>query len=431
MTSDRPLPADDALRTALQQHYAEEPHLSEGFYERTLNRLAAPPVTVSRCRPLWLVYTAAAAIMIAVGFWLLRPKGTAPSPSANETALVDEHPDGMEQQPQTAVDETSEAPLPSAKNLLALGAQKKTTSSPIDTRTPKSLTQTSTETEEEAPRGEPAVTIRDTEQADTPDTPSTDTPSTYRHPRLPKSTTPAEPSRQSNHRSLSLALAYVGTFGTAASSGNAITVPGGIPIPNDTYATKSGSRFGIPNYYGLDVPIYSEALSEQPKFSASHVRHGLPLTFGIAVRHALSGALFAESGLSFTRLTSDFDDPRYPHISQHQRVCYLGIPLRIGYQFPFHRHWSAYSAAGFSIDIPIDTDLRTQDNNQVTHSHLSPSVQVSPSVTLGIQYAFTRHVALYAEPTLQWFIPSGDDVETYRTEHPLQVTLPLGLRINL
>jgi RNA polymerase sigma-70 factor (ECF subfamily) len=49
---------------------------------------------------------------------------------------------------------------------------------------------------------------------------------------------------------------------------------------------------------------------------------------------------------------------------------------------------------------------------------------------LGLQYDFTPHIGIYLEPSLQYFFDDGSDLKTYRTEHPLQVTLPIGIRFH-
>ena len=54
--------------------------------------------------------------------------------------------------------------------------------------------------------------------------------------------------------------------------------------------------------------------------------------------------------------------------------------------------------------------------------------QLSGSLGLGLQYDFTSHFGVYLEPNLQYFFNDGSDLKTYRTEHPLQITLPIGIR---
>jgi RNA polymerase sigma-70 factor (ECF subfamily) len=45
-----------------------------------------------------------------------------------------------------------------------------------------------------------------------------------------------------------------------------------------------------------------------------------------------------------------------------------------------------------------------------------------------MQYHLTRNIGFFIEPSLQYFIPTKSNIETYRTEHPFTFTLPLGIR---
>ena len=61
---------------------------------------------------------------------------------------------------------------------------------------------------------------------------------------------------------------------------------------------------------------------------------------------------------------------------------------------------------------------------------LDVSSQWSTSFGVGLQYQIAPHVGFFVEPSLQYFIPDGSTIQSYRTEHPLQITLPLGIRFN-
>ena len=54
--------------------------------------------------------------------------------------------------------------------------------------------------------------------------------------------------------------------------------------------------------------------------------------------------------------------------------------------------------------------------------------QWSLGTGLGLQYNLTPTLGLFVEPILQYYIPTGTAVETYRTEHPFTFSLPLGIR---
>ena len=56
--------------------------------------------------------------------------------------------------------------------------------------------------------------------------------------------------------------------------------------------------------------------------------------------------------------------------------------------------------------------------------------QWSTTLGLGLQYDLTPHLGIYLEPSLQYFFNDGSDIKSYRTEHPLQITLPLGIRLH-
>ena len=63
---------------------------------------------------------------------------------------------------------------------------------------------------------------------------------------------------------------------------------------------------------------------------------------------------------------------------------------------------------------------------------VSPHVPVQWSVSLGLgaQYNLTPYLGIYLEPSLQYYINNGSGLKTYRTEHPFEFTLPLGLRLH-
>ena len=54
--------------------------------------------------------------------------------------------------------------------------------------------------------------------------------------------------------------------------------------------------------------------------------------------------------------------------------------------------------------------------------------QWSVNMSAGVQYQLLPHVNAYFEPHLQYYIPTGNPVETYRTEHPFDLSLPFGIR---
>ena len=167
--------------------------------------------------------------------------------------------------------------------------------------------------------------------------------------------------------------------------------------------------------------------------------HKRPITLQILLSRQLSKRLSLETGLSYTRLNSTITTgSTEAYIQEEQRLHYLGIPLSLGLVWYSKAHLSLYSSAGLMLELPIsaknDISHVSRADMDVTTFRKSASLDVpcqwSASLGVGLQYDFTPHIGVYLEPSLQYFFHDGSDIKTYRTEHPLQVTLPLGIRFH-
>lgn len=121
-------------------------------------------------------------------------------------------------------------------------------------------------------------------------------------------------------------------------------------------------------------------------------------------------------------------------IVDKQKVHYLGIPLRVSYNWIDYKRLSAYTSAGVALHIPVYGKVSSNYlvNWQSAYSesrHFTPSLQWQTGVGIGLQYKLAPNTSLFVEPTFNWFIPSGSDTHTIWTEHPFMFTCPFGLRI--
>lgn len=167
--------------------------------------------------------------------------------------------------------------------------------------------------------------------------------------------------------------------------------------------------------------------------------HKRPITLQILLSRQLSKRLSLETGLSYTRLNSTITTgSTEAYIQEEQRLHYLGVPLSLGLVWYSKAHLSLYSSAGLMLELPIsaksDISHVSRADMDVTTFRKSASLDVpcqwSTSLGVGLQYDFAPHIGVYLEPSLQYFFHDGSDIKTYRTEHPLQVTLPLGIRFH-
>jgi len=252
-----------------------------------------------------------------------------------------------------------------------------------------------------------------------------------------------------NKQNWSIELAYAGGMGEQNTSRPYGFT--GMQITNITSTSPSPVTFDNWN-------DYAAYLSELPDDGTSHTRsivmnialnnanqpgndkilrnshHSMPITWSLAIRYRLNNRFGLESGLSYSRLTSDFEMGSNGNtINEQQTIHYLGIPVKGIYNIYSKRGWNLYGSLGITTEIPVYSPLNT---SYYLHGLLEATDkttirapwQWSVGMGLGLQYNITRNIGLFAEPSLQYYIPMGAQIETYRTEHPFTFSMPLGIR---
>ena len=197
-------------------------------------------------------------------------------------------------------------------------------------------------------------------------------------------------------------------------------------IPSDEVSAETRSLMEI---------AAQNATINHGEMVAQHTHH-LPITIQMTLSRHLTPRLFIETGLSYTQMKSkSITGSPTAHIQEQQRIRYLGIPFKFGWQWYNKKHFSLYSLGGAMLELPIHSTLKVENfynglNTYSQESSLSVPVQWSASFGFGVQYDLTPHIGIYMEPGLQYFFDDGSDLKTYRTEHPFNVTLPLGIRFH-
>ena len=168
-------------------------------------------------------------------------------------------------------------------------------------------------------------------------------------------------------------------------------------------------------------------------------RHERPLTLQLSLSRQLNSHWSLATGLSYTRMKSTFESGNENTIIHRtQRLHYLGIPLKLGYRVVGGNRWNLYTTGGVQLDIPVSARLTTQyiyggsyapiGNSPDIDATISAPWQWSVGVGIGAQYQIVPHLNVYLEPSLNYFIPTSTDIESYRTEHPFDLSLPFGIR---
>ena len=466
--------SDVNLRRALQQRYADVPKLPEGFAQRMQERMRqdtdaapTPTPTTAQHRHLWPRVAAAAVILAVVGagsVWWLRPETTQTGSELAEATTITEHtePSGSEPSGSEPL-EYDLTPLPSGEVSGVLAAAVAPIPTKVSTPHVTETTTSTLTTDPTAPVAEPPTHITVPEGSPEGST-ATGTSDTNTETTTPEATvsevsasgllTPhrlrsliSQATEQSGRQTLNpdrpLAMAlHAGTNGgglTARDRGDKANIQetlfGHTKPANYYFASGNGYTYDFSTIDADDESPGAVPQKAPPtSLPSTSEKHRIPVSIGLSVHWKLTERLALETGLTYTRLASSFDRISASNrIHQEQRVHYLGIPVRLHVQLFRHNQWSGYGTGGGSIELPLTASLSTATTGSATHpeavkSHVAAPVQFSVLAGVGVQYSLAPHIALYAEPSLQWFVPTSSDISTYRTEHQLTFIPAVGLR---
>ena len=297
------------------------------------------------------------------------------------------------------------------------------------------------------------------EEQSTPDTIQSDTTHIVEKQNLPhydfadlfpdKSVT-----RLHSNQKWSIDFAYAGGMGEKSQYNQPFIYK---PAPSDVQSLPSGHEPTIPSSIDnwTDYAVYlannPDAVSEKTRSVIMRIalnnanrpgedkilrtsHHQMPVTWSLALKYRLGNRFGLESGLSYSRLTSDFEMGADGNtIREQQTIHYLGIPVKGIYNIYNRKMWGLYGSLGLTTEIPVHSTLHSDYfvNGQYEVSDkaiISAPWQFSTTFGLGLQFHLTPSVGIFAEPSLQYYIPTRSGIETYRTEHPFTFSLPLGIR---
>ena len=181
---------------------------------------------------------------------------------------------------------------------------------------------------------------------------------------------------------------------------------------------------------------YADA-DTNPMVSDSVSCHHLPLTVSLSVAYRLNRHWQLGTGLSYSRLTSDFcSGNSYVSLQQHQTVQSLGVPFSIAYLSPLTSHLSLLASASTTLHLPLRSTLESHYllpngiKAEPTTQILCPALHWSAGVGIGLQYEFVPHASLFVQPSLQYHFKDGSGISTWNTEHPFVLSVPFGVIIS-
>ena len=276
-----------------------------------------------------------------------------------------------------------------------------------------------------------------TSQPLTPSTSQPHTPSTSQ-PHNPTTPQPLNPSTSllaytpaDNSRGRHEGAAARWTLSTSATTGM-----GASSVTNSTATYVEA--VGPDNVIWADNPQLGIGIFNQGKSVKTEYKHRLPVRVGFNVAYRLTDRLSVESGVSYTRLSSDMKDGTKDNYSSgSQKLDYIGVPLNVKYRAFGYRRLSVYASAGLLTEKCVSGKttheyvISGEKKKHEAEDMAAKPWQLSVNAALGAQFDVLRNVGVYVEPGVSYYFDDRSTLSTIYKEKPLNFNLNLGVRYTI
>lgn len=270
-------------------------------------------------------------------------------------------------------------------------------------------------------------------------------PSTLQH-HNPSTPQPLNPSTSQPHNPSTPLLAYTpadnsrGRHEGAAAcwtlSTSAMTGMGASSVTNSTATYVEA--VGPDDVMWADNPQLGIGIFNQGKSVKTEYKHRLPVRVGLNVAYRLTDRLSVESGVSYTRLSSDMKDGTKDNYSSgSQKLDYIGIPLNVKYRAFGYRRLSVYASAGLLTEKCVSGKttheyvISGEKKKHEAEDVAAKPWQLSVNAALGAQFDVLRNVGVYVEPGVSYYFDDRSPLSTIYKEKPLNFNLNLGIRYTI
>lgn len=279
------------------------------------------------------------------------------------------------------------------------------------------------------------------------------TPSTSQHPNPstsqphnPSTSQPLNTSTSQHHTPSTSLLAYTpadnsrgrhdGTSARWTLSTSATTGMGASSVTNSTATYVEA--VGPDDVLWADNPQLGIGIFNQGKSVKTEYKHRLPVRVGLNVAYRLTDRLSVESGVSYTRLSSDMKDgTKDNYSSSSQKLDYIGVPLNVKYRAFGYRRLSVYASAGLLTEKCVSGKttheyvISGEKKKHEAEDVAAKPWQLSVNAALGAQFDVLRNVGVYVEPGVSYYFDDRSSLSTIYKEKPLNFNLNLGVRYTI
>ena len=178
---------------------------------------------------------------------------------------------------------------------------------------------------------------------------------------------------------------------------------------------------------GYKYPCYTDMVMGVRK--DMKMRHQTPLRLGLSFSYALNQSWAIETGVSYSRLCSDYNERDYFY---EQTLHYVGIPFRVVYNVWRHRRFSVYAAGGGMLEKCVAGKAKEGyvdgKSPELRYSLDEKRWQWSVNASVGIQYKLASFAGIYVEPGLSHYFDNASSLSNIYKDSPTRFNLQIGLR---
>ena len=219
-------------------------------------------------------------------------------------------------------------------------------------------------------------------------------------------------------------------------STSAMTGMGASSVTNSTATYVEA--VGPDDVIWADNPQLGIGIFNQGKSVKTEYKHRLPVRVGLNVAYRLTDRLSVESGVSYTRLSSDMKDGTKDNYSSgSQKLDYIGVPLNVKYRAFGYRRLSVYASAGLLTEKCVlgktthEYVISGEKKKHEAEDVAAKPWQLSVNAALGAQFDVLRNVGVYVEPGVSYYFDDRSPLSTIYKEKPLNFNLNLGVRYTI
>lgn len=196
------------------------------------------------------------------------------------------------------------------------------------------------------------------------------------------------------------------------------------------------------SYKWLDADTYDDDITTLVRSRAAadddvsgiEMQHHIPIRFGLTAQYDLTPRFGIESGITYSRLSSDLSTENNRPIKGEQILHYIGMPVNLKYRLASWKALSIYASAGAMLEKCVDgtltrhTTLPNGSNEKKSLKLKENALQWSSNIAIDLQVNLTRHIGLYVQPGVAYYFNNGSEIRNIYKDRQFNFNINLGLR---